>query len=48
MAVIANSGIKSSLVRVGLSVLAFLIFGVIYKLLLRYLGKRLFGKEIIE
>jgi hypothetical protein len=48
MAAIAHSDVMPALLRAGFALLAFLILGVIYKLILRYLGKRLFGKEIVE
>jgi hypothetical protein len=45
---IVNGGFGTALVRAIIAIFAFIFIGVIYKVLLSYLGKTLFGKEIVE
>ena len=45
---IMNSGFSTTLIRAIIAIFTFLFIGVIYKILLGYLGRKLFGKEIIE
>ncbi|HEY1719388.1 MAG TPA: hypothetical protein VGH42_14005 [Verrucomicrobiae bacterium] len=45
---IMNSGFSTTLIRAIITIFTFLFIGVIYKILLGYLGRKLFGKEIIE
>jgi len=45
---IMNSGFSTTMIRAIVTVCAFLFIGVVYKILLGYSGRILFGKEIIE
>ena len=43
-----SSGFSTTVIRGTVTLLVFLLIGVIYKFLLGYFGRTLFGKEIIE
>jgi len=43
-----QSGFSTTLIRAIITIFTFLFIGVIYKILLGYCGRILFGKEIIE
>lgn len=45
---IMSSGFSTTVIRGTVTLLVFLLIGVIYKFLLGYFGRTLFGKEIIE
>jgi hypothetical protein len=45
---IMNSGFSTTVIRAMITMFTFLFIGVVYKILLGYSGRILFGKEIIE